>query len=148
MARRSFVSAAAILSAQVAMCIPNGAPQVILAVVVDDLGWNDVGFHGSTEIPTPTMDALVSEGIELTRHYVYKMCTPSRSSFFSGRLPVHVQMRLDDPEVPDCGVPRNMTVIGHKMRAAGYHTAVVGKWDIGKYRQFHAMTCTSWCFPA
>lgn len=108
------------------------APRVILFTLVDDLGWGDTGYHGNAEIPTPTMDSLVrDEGIELLNHYVYKMCTPSRSSFFSGRLPVHVQQRLDNPEVPDAGVPRNMTAIGHVMKAGGYTTAVVGKWDIG-----------------
>ncbi len=120
------------------------APKVILFVLVDDLGWGDVGFHGSTEIPTPTMDSLVAEGIELNRHYVYKMCTPSRSAFFSGRLPVHVQTRLDNPEVQDAGVPRNMTAIGKVMKSAGYHTAVVGKWDIGEWgRRMPAVGATA-----
>jgi arylsulfatase I/J len=120
---RAIISAAVAATATVA-AIPTGAPRVILAVVVDDLGWGDVGFHGSTEVPTPYMDGLVAEGIELRRQYVYKMCTPSRSSFFSGRLPVHVQVQLENPEVQNTGIPRNMTVIGHKMREAGYHTAV------------------------
>lgn len=126
---RSLILAAALAAA--AAQPPASAPKVILFVLVDDLGWGDVGFHGSQEIPTPTMDSLVAEGVELTRHHVYKMCTPSRSSFFSGRLPVHVQQELQNPEVQNAGMPRNMTAVGAKMKQAGYHTAVVGKWDIG-----------------
>lgn len=73
--------------------------------------WGDVGFHrddASKEVQTPNMDALVSEGVQLTRHYVHHMCTPSRSSFLSGRLPMHVQQTLANPEQHNAGVPFNM----------------------------------------
>lgn len=61
----------------------------IFMVVVDDFGWADAGWHRgdggglpvTKEVVTPTMDALVKEGIELNRHYVHMMCTPTRSSF-------------------------------------------------------------------
>ena len=82
---------------------------------------------GTHSMSTPNMDALVAEGVMLNRHYVYRMCTPSRSSFISGRLPVHVTQKLKDPEAPNCGVPRNMTGIATKMAAAGYKTAMFGK---------------------
>ncbi len=72
-------------------------PSVIFHVIVDDLGWGDVSWHrtgSNLENPTPHMASLVSEGVELDRVYVYHMCTPSRSSFLSGRLPVHVEVAL------------------------------------------------------
>jgi hypothetical protein len=49
-------------------------PQVVLFVLVDDLGWGNVGFHapGNPEVKTPNIDALVAQGVELTRHYVYQ----------------------------------------------------------------------------
>ena len=50
-------------------------------------------------VRTPRMDALVEEGLELDRHYVYKFCSPSRSSFQSGRLPVHVNVANAAPEL-------------------------------------------------
>ena len=65
----------------------------ILFVIVDDLGYGDVGFHRevkTSEVVTPKMDKLVEEGIHLKRHMVHPECTPSRSSFYSGRLPAHV----------------------------------------------------------
>lgn len=66
-------------------------PNVVL-VVVDDLGWTNVGWHSPTDpnVITPHMDALVRDGIELDRMYAYKYCSPTRSSILSGRLPVHV----------------------------------------------------------
>lgn len=114
----------------------------LLFVLVDDLGHGNVGFHRAQgdhppEVATPNMDALVKDGAMLNRHYVYKMCTPSRSSFISGRLPVHVTQKLKDPEAPNCGVPRNMTGIAHVLKKAGYATHQVGKWDAGMSTPHH-----------
>ena len=56
------------------------------------------------------MAALVQEGVQLDRLYVYHMCTPSRSSYLSGRLPIHVEVALPNPENPNQGVvsPRSL----------------------------------------
>ena len=123
--------AALALAAAAAAAAP---PKLILFIMVDDLGWADVGWHrtdNATENATPSLDALVKEGVSLNSHYVYRMCTPSRSSALSGRLPVHVNDRLQNPEEPTCGIPRNMTALGSVMRSGGYSTHVVGKWDVG-----------------
>ena len=63
------------------------APPHIVFSLVDDLGWNDVGFHDSfSQISTPKIDALVAtEGVELSQYYVYRFCSPSRSTFLTGR---------------------------------------------------------------
>eukprot|EP01084_Bolivina_argentea_P160629 279692_1 len=107
----------------------------IFFILADDLGWGNVGWHRSqpdTEIKTPNMDKLVQqESLELFRHYVHFVCTPTRSSFQTGRLPVHVTIKLKNPDNPACGIPRNMTGIGTKMKQAGYNTHIVGKWDCG-----------------
>ena len=123
--------AALALAAAAAAAAP---PKLILFIMVDDLGWADVGWHrtdNATENATPSLDALVKEGVSLNSHYVYRMCTPSRTSALSGRLPVHVNDRLQNPEEPTCGIPRNMTALGSVMRSGGYSTHVVGKWDVG-----------------
>ena len=64
------------------------SPPHILFVVVDDLGWSDVGFHGS-KIQTPNIDKLASEGVVLDNYYVLSICTPTRSALMSGRYPIH-----------------------------------------------------------
>ena len=56
----------------------------ILAIIADDMGWADVGYHGS-EIKTPHIDDLCKKGIELDQHYVAPMCTPTRVGFLTGR---------------------------------------------------------------
>lgn len=58
----------------------------IVIVLADDLGWGDVGFHGS-EIKTPCLDALVGEGVELERFYTSPISTPTRAGLMTGRYP-------------------------------------------------------------
>merc|ERR1719201_2552294 len=61
----------------------------IVHVLIDDLGYHDANFrNGQTE--TPTIDAMVRDGIEIKEFYVYKMCAPSRASVLSGRYPYHL----------------------------------------------------------
>ena len=83
------------------------------------------------------MDALVKEGIELNRHYVHMMCTPTRSSFQSGRLPIHVLTQLSSPCDHNGAIPRNMTGIAAQLKKAGYSTHQVGKWDCGMVTPHH-----------
>ena len=61
----------------------------ILFVFVDDLGWSDVGFHGS-KIQTPNVDKLAKEGVTLDNYYVQPMCSPSRAALMSGKYPIHL----------------------------------------------------------
>jgi arylsulfatase I/J len=102
----------------------------IFMVIVDDFGWADAGWHRETpsrEVVTPTMDALVKEGVELNRHYVHMMCTPTRSSFYSGRLPIHVLTQLSSPCDMNGAIPRNMTGVAAQLKKGGYATHHVGK---------------------
>lgn len=61
----------------------------ILFILVDDLGWSDVGFHGS-KIKTPNIDKLASEGVILDNYYVQPICTPTRGALLSGLYPIHL----------------------------------------------------------
>ena len=88
-------------------------------LLMPDTGWNNVGWHNQ-EMKTPHANALVKDGLELDRHYAFLYCSPSRSSFMTGRLPFHVQ-QTNYPNVNLAqGAPRNMTFIASKMKAAGY----------------------------
>ena len=60
----------------------------ILLIVVDDLGWSDVGFHGA-KFKTPNMDKLAYDGVILDNYYVQPICSPTRSALMTGRYPIH-----------------------------------------------------------
>ena len=83
------------LSLSLLTCVHQvgGRPLHILLVVVDDLGWSDVGFHGS-KIDTPNMDKLAAEGVILDNYYVLPICSPTRSALLSGRYPIHTGVLL------------------------------------------------------
>lgn len=63
-------------------------PPHILFMLADDLGWIDVGFHGS-KIHTPNIDSLAKDGVILDNYYVQPVCTPARGSLMTGRYPIH-----------------------------------------------------------
>ncbi len=103
----------------------------ILFMFADDLGYNNVGFR-NPELKTPGMDELAKTGVILDRHYTFKYCSPTRSSFMSGRLPIHVTQnnKNNDVENPG-GADLRMTLLPKKLKAAGYRTSMFGKWHVG-----------------
>ena len=64
------------------------SPNIII-VVADDLGWNDVGFHGG-DIDTPALDKLADEGVSLNRFYTTPICSPTRAALMTGRDPMRL----------------------------------------------------------
>jgi len=63
------------------------APKHIVVIVADDLGRNDLGARNGGRTISPSIDALIAEGISLTSYHTFKICSPSRASTLTGRYP-------------------------------------------------------------
>jgi hypothetical protein len=124
---------ATIVSSSAAAPVTDAPRPHIVMLLADNVGWANVGFHKPPDLPareihTPNLDSLAKGGLILDRHYTYKFCSPSRSSFLSGRLPFHVNIYNDDPTTfPGAGVPVDMTMISDKLKTVGYHSHFIGK---------------------
>ncbi|MFT5301861.1 MAG: arylsulfatase B [Mariniblastus sp.] len=107
-------------------------PPNIIHVIVDDLGWNDVGFHGS-QIKTPAIDRLASESIVLDRFYVAPICSPTRAGTLTGRYPFRFGIwgGVVSPTKRH-GLPPSEFTTPELLAKAGYRNrAIFGKWHLG-----------------
>jgi arylsulfatase A-like enzyme len=99
----------------------------IVFIIADDLGWTDVEFHEGN-VPTPNLNRLRSEGMELKQHYVAPVCSPTRAGFLTGRY--WSRFGITTP-INTRGLPFDTVTLPRLIRDAGYNTAIVGKWHLG-----------------
>lgn len=122
-----------LLVAAAAAAATVGTPPHIVLMVLDDVGWSDVGYHGS-DFPTPNLDQLaVKEGVRLERYYVQQVCSPTRSAFMSGRYPFHTGMQHKTTLHAGtlAKLPLDATTIAEGLAKVGYRTHAIGKWHLG-----------------
>jgi arylsulfatase A-like enzyme len=116
-------------------------PNIVL-IVADDMGYADIGIHGSKDIPTPNIDALAKGGIRFTDAYVSgPYCSPTRAGLMTGRYPQRFghEFNLISPAHDDFGLPLGEFTMADRLQAAGYRTALFGKWHLGSGDKFHPM---------
>jgi arylsulfatase A-like enzyme len=99
----------------------------IVFIIADDLGWGDVAFHGGNA-PTPYLDRLARESIELTQHYVAPVCSPTRAGFLTGRY--WSRFGVTTP-TNTRGLPFETVTLAKALKSKGYDTALIGKWHLG-----------------
>jgi len=122
-----------------------GRPNIVL-IVADDLGWKDVGFMGSTFYETPHLDRLAAQGLKFTSAYAAAAnCAPSRACLLSGQYsPRHGIYTVANADRGDARtrrlipvknnevLPDSVYTLAEALRDAGYQTASIGKWHLGK----------------
>jgi len=105
-------------------------PNVII-IYGDDVGIGDLGVYGATKIPTPHLDKLASEGLLFTDgHCPASTCSASRYTMLTGRLAHRKNIRVLSPTCP-LPIMTDEFTLPRVFKAAGYTTAVIGKWHLG-----------------
>lgn len=124
----------------------EGAPNIVL-ILIDDMGWNAMGFTGNNEIDTPRTDAMAREGLIFTNAYASAPnCAPTRACLMSGQYPPRhgVYTVVDDRHSP--GSPHHRIIsaesnselatesvtIAEALRSGGYTTGMFGMWNLGR----------------
>ncbi len=105
----------------------SALPNLVL-LVSDDMGWNEVGYHGS-KISTPHIDRLAKDGLQLDRFYVHPICSPTRTALMTGRSPA--RFGITAALTRGAGVPLSEHFMPQTFQKAGYQTFIVGKWHLG-----------------
>ena len=124
-------------------CNSNNSTPNVIFILVDDLGWNDLGYSGSTFYETPNIDNLSKESFQFTNAYAASpVCSPTRAAIMTGKHPARVNITDwipgDDPQNrPLLGpqdlheLPLKEITIAEKLKESGYNTFYVGKWHLG-----------------
>ena len=117
-------------------------PNVIF-ILVDDLGWNDLGYTGSKFYESPNIDTLSNYSFQFTNAYsASPVCSPTRASIMTGKHPSRVNITdwipgndpkdkpLLGPQDLD-GLPHEEITIAEELKSSGYNTFYIGKWHLG-----------------
>jgi arylsulfatase A-like enzyme len=120
--------------------LPAAERPNVVFFLIDDLGWSDVGFHGS-EIKTPNIDKLAAAGARLEAFYVQPVCSPTRAALMTGRYPMRhgLQVGVVRPWA-QYGLPLEERTLPQALKDAGYFTAICGKWHLGHYQRAYLPT--------
>ena len=104
----------------------------ILIILADDLGWNDVSYHGS-EIKTPYIDKLISSGVELDRFYVQPTCSPTRAELMTGKSAMRLGITRPISKNQKLGLGLEEKILPQYLKELNYSTYLLGKWHLGSY---------------
>jgi arylsulfatase A-like enzyme len=109
----------------------------IVFIFTDDLGYGDIGAFGATDVATPHIDSLATNGAKFTQFYsASPVCSPSRAGLLTGRNPI--RMGIHEAFFPSSylGMPQSEITIPELLKPAGYTSTIIGKWHLGHHREY------------
>ncbi len=136
--------AAVVLSSVATAIAQDSAPRPnIIIILVDDMGYSDVGCYGS-EIATPNIDKLAADGLRFTQFYNYGRCCPTRAALMTGLHPHQVGIgHMTEPPERTLGfegpyqghLNERCTTLAAELKKTGYTTLMTGKWHLGYHQE-------------
>ena len=102
----------------------NDQPNIIL-IMADDMGYEALSSNGSESCKSPNLDKLAAKGVRFTNCFSNPICTPSRDKLMTGQYNVRNYVKFG-------WLDREQTTFAHQLKAAGYATAIAGKWQLGR----------------
>ncbi len=116
----------------------------VLLILIDDVGYGELGCQGNPQVPTPHIDSLAEHGIRMTAGYVTaSFCSPSRAGLLTGRYQNRFGHELNPVGIHNldtrAGLPLDQRTIADGLRDAGYVTGLIGKWHLGGTAEHHPL---------
>ena len=115
-------------------CFASTKPNVVV-ILTDDQGWGDLSLNGNSDLSTPNIDSLASDGARFERFFVCPVCSPTRAEFLTGRY--HVRGGVYSTSAGGERLNLDEITIADTFKSAGYTTGAFGKWHNGMQYPYH-----------
>ncbi|MEM6689983.1 MAG: arylsulfatase [Planctomycetota bacterium] len=112
-------------------------PPNIVVILADDQGWGDLSISGNTNLSTPNIDSLATDGASLENYYVCQLCAPTRAEFLTGRY--HPRSGVRGVSRGEERMESSELTIAELLRDTGYTTGIFGKWHNGTQSPYHPL---------
>ncbi len=112
-------------------------PPNVVIILIDDMGYGDIGPFGAKGYSTPNLDRMAAEGMKFTNFYsAQPICTASRTGLLTGCYPNRVGLTGALGPNAKIGISNKETTLAEMLKPLGYATAIYGKWHLGSKPPF------------